>query len=160
MSFANLIPVQKVVRERNGGVAASLQKLGGSPAKLHLTFKAVLLQELRWRYDDRFAVLLGQREDLGRIRLRADPDGSAVLVRRQIRWDHDFGDINLGIVSVFPDRKEASANCRLLRLPEGWVEIVLPRWGHAGGGARRGPGRPPKASTDTTSPSETSEALP
>jgi hypothetical protein len=123
--------VQTRAQLANGtGFAASLKKVKSAPAQLTLSIRPAVVKQLGWADKNRIAVLLGEGDQRGLIRLAHSGDGSAVLSRREAGKGtrSEYYIINLGHVPVFPDRSEAKRWVKFERLEDGWVEVVLPRW--------------------------------
>ena len=128
MSFAPFIPVQKETAAM-APVKAGLRKRRGSSAaaRLVITIKSLQVEEWGWKEGDNLALLMGNAECHGLIRMQPDPSGSIKLVSRTLK-NSTFFVLNLGEVAEFVDRAEEPKGINVEFLDNGWVEFVLPLW--------------------------------
>ncbi|MCR9122979.1 MAG: hypothetical protein NXH91_11980 [Phyllobacteriaceae bacterium] len=128
MGFRKHAPTDVRVR-RQLHVRASLMKPRGCAARLLITIKGGTAEALGLAQGDeaRVAVLIGEGEDHGLIRLRrVEQDASIVTPCTTVKGGH-FWKFFLGHVDQFVDRTERSQACQH-EFVDGWLEVVLPAW--------------------------------
>ncbi|MEO0547519.1 MAG: hypothetical protein AAF035_11290 [Pseudomonadota bacterium] len=127
MPFDDFVPVAQPAKTWDHAVRVSLRKRGDVAARLWITFKDAEVQRLNLAYGTRLRVLLGSGDDHGLVRLVPDVDGPVVLKEKETargKW----GDVALGHVARFVDRREPAMAVDLRQLPNGGVEVTLPAW--------------------------------
>ena len=115
------------------GIAAMLQKMKPtSTAQLVLTLQVKVASALGWDDKDKIAIQLGEGEHHGLLRLKKDPQGSAVMKRLHAGGNGLRGGpyfrLNLGHVELFVDRRENRRWVKFDNVDDGWIEVVLPGW--------------------------------
>lgn len=142
MSFSPHIVQTRGAGDSGTGLSASLIKMRGGAAQLYLHLRLSVAKSFGWGEGDRLAVLMGEGEDHGLVRLRKAPDGTAVVTLRKTHGPLAHMRIALGRVPAFVDRSEKRKWCQFEvidddDLADRWVEVVLPSWADETGPGKR-----------------------
>lgn len=116
------------------GLKVTLSKRGvDKPAKLLMTFSAVLAAQFGWAGDEKLEVLIGDGAQQGFVRLRKNNSagGSAVLEEKTsaIGSKAKYYKLVLGTIPGMIDRAEAARWSTFEAIADGgWTEVRLPSW--------------------------------
>lgn len=136
MPFSPFIVKPTTAKFNGTGFGASLAKTKTRQARLLLLVDRATAERLGWTARLHLAVLLGDGEQHGILRMRPESDGTAEVVAKKARGGVFF-QINLGHIDSFVDRREPKKWCQFEPVEDGWTEIVLPSWADETGPAKR-----------------------
>ncbi len=125
------------------GLSCSLKRMKAGPAQMALTLRPAVAAELGLEDQTKLRVMVGSGEHHGILRFTKDPEGSAVVLRREAGTGEEGGrggpyfSIRLGHMPPFINRSEAKRWCVFELLEDGIIEVVLPSWADETGPNRR-----------------------
>lgn len=133
MGFTVLNPILPR-QHSSGGIRAELRKGRNQKfASLLISFSGPVRQEIGIVGDDvELAVMLGEAEDHGLLRMRRAESGDAVTLtahRIPIRASGgEYHRVKCGHVPILVNASRPPLPCKWEKLDNGWLEIVLPAW--------------------------------
>lgn len=132
MAFKTLAPVQERKAAASGCRAGLVAYKNAKSVKLTVTIAGKLRDEMGLAGDVHLAVLVGEDEDHGLLRIRKVSDASDATLtsqeRHAARGKSTFYKLDLGAIDLFVNSAQKMQPVKWEKLEDGWFEIVLPEW--------------------------------